>query len=465
MKSTSEISCIKLSEMTHGGKKCSRSSQQPLSPSRFLVISRDLAINYCYFPCSLPQSMSSRYRVDYALKEHRRDEFIQWIKALLATPFVLSCVNAEVSATPEIEEVINNDAFKRYVQVFKDIERLVIDHMESKDGNSRLSKLVPSIGIFFTNLPLADAFSIIDKRRSISKRRLVAPSFNDIRIILNTAQIIELAAGFLKLITFDGDITLYDDGKNFDPKSPILKHIITLLSKDIIIGIVTAAGYTEAGKYYERLGGLIDGIANSEELTTKQKENLVIMGGEANFMFKYDNEVGGLTVEDESSWILPDMNKWNGSDITAVLDFAEIHLQHIVERLALPAFVLRKERAVGLVPKKPLIREQLEEAVLRIDNLLRNFQPASNLKWCAFNGGSDVWVDIGDKSLGVQVLQQFCGRKRGMSISAQNTLHVGDQFSSVGSNDYASRTAATTAWIDSPKETCSLLEDLVSFLV
>lgn len=409
--------------------------------------------------------MSSRYRVDYALKEHRRDEFIEWVKALLATPFVLSCVNTEVSTTKETEETINKDAFQRYVEVFKDIERLIIDHMESKGRNSRLCRLVPSIGTFFTNLPLANAFTIVDKRRSISKRRLVAPSFNDIRIILNTAQIIELSTGLLKLITFDGDITLYDDGKNFDPESPILEHMITLLSKDIIIGVVTAAGYTEASQYYERLGGLIDGITNSEKLTVNQKENLLIMGGEASFLFRYDNEIGGLKFEDENAWILPDMNKWDIADINAVLNFAELHLQNIIERLSLPAFVLRKQRAVGIVPKEPLIREQLEEAVLRIDNELRNYPPANNLKWCAFNGGQDVWVDIGDKSLGVQVLQQFCGRRRGVTISARNTLHVGDQFSSVGSNDYASRTAATTAWIDSPRETCLLLQDLVSFLV
>ncbi|KAI7603627.1 hypothetical protein KC319_g22066, partial [Hortaea werneckii] len=33
--------------------------------------------------------MTTRYRVEYALKTHRRDQFIEWIKGLLAVPFVL----------------------------------------------------------------------------------------------------------------------------------------------------------------------------------------------------------------------------------------------------------------------------------------------------------------------------------------------------------------------------------------
>jgi IMP and pyridine-specific 5'-nucleotidase len=41
------------------------------------------------------------------------------------------------------------------------------------------------------------------------------------------------------------------------------------------IGIVTAAGYTEAERYYGRLHGLLE---TSTVLTPLQKENLVVMG-------------------------------------------------------------------------------------------------------------------------------------------------------------------------------------------
>jgi IMP and pyridine-specific 5'-nucleotidase len=92
---------------------------------------------------------------------------------------------------------------------------------------SKLKLLVPSIGNFFTRLPLAEAFKYQDSLRFISSRRFVPPSFNDIRLILNTAQIMGVAAaGALDLATFDGDVTLYDDGKSLEPDNPVITRII-----------------------------------------------------------------------------------------------------------------------------------------------------------------------------------------------------------------------------------------------
>lgn len=92
---------------------------------------------------------------------------------------------------------------------------------------SKLKLLVPSIGNFFTRLPLADAFRYQDSKRFISSRRFVPPSFNDIRLVLNTAQIMGVAAaGPLDLATFDGDVTLYDDGKSLEPDNPVITRII-----------------------------------------------------------------------------------------------------------------------------------------------------------------------------------------------------------------------------------------------
>ena len=50
------------------------------------------------------------------------------------------------------------------------------------------------------------------------------------------------------------------------------------MSRDTKIGIVTAAGYTEAERYYGRLHGLLEAIRASDVLTSAQKQNLVIMG-------------------------------------------------------------------------------------------------------------------------------------------------------------------------------------------
>ena len=76
---------------------------------------------------------------------------------------------------------------------------------------SKLRLLVPSIGSFFTRLPLEAAFKFQDRRRHISSRRFVPPSFNDVRLVLNTAQLMAVTTyGHLRLATFDGDVTLYD---------------------------------------------------------------------------------------------------------------------------------------------------------------------------------------------------------------------------------------------------------------
>lgn len=73
----------------------------------------------------------------------------------------------------------------------------------------------------------------------------------------------------------------------------------------------------------------------------------------------------------------------------------------------------------------------------------------------AFQGGNDVFVDIGDKFWGVVACQRYFG-----GIEGGKSLHVGDQFLSAGANDFKARTACTTAWIASPAETVQLLDEL-----
>ena len=50
------------------------------------------------------------------------------------------------------------------------------------------------------------------------------------------------------------------------------------MSHNVKIGIVTAAGYTEAERYYDRLHGLLEAIKETTILNPRQKENIVIMG-------------------------------------------------------------------------------------------------------------------------------------------------------------------------------------------
>lgn len=429
--------------------------------------------------------MTTRYRVEYALKTHRRDQFIEWIKGLLAVPFVLHSQPTGVfekcsNSVPKMAE----EAGRRYAEIMQDVEKMIDDHINHQrvglQGQSKLKLLVPSVGIFFTRLPLADAFRCQDKKRLISSRRFVPPSFNDIRLILNSAQLMGVtAAGHLELATFDGDLTLYDDGKSLEPSNPVIERLIYLMSQNTKIGIVTAAGYTEAERYYQRLHGLLESVKASDILTTDQKKNLIVMGGESNFLFRFSLDSPFLlSYVPRRTWILPEMLNWTQAAITSLLDIAELSFQDCVANLSLRASILRKERAVGIIPSDPgykFPRESLEETVLIVQKTLEMSEVGKILPFCAFNGGNDVFVDIGDKSWGVLVCQEYFGSQaeteesKGMGhenrkIQSEATLHVGDQFLSAGSNDFKARAVGTTAWIANPAETIELLDELRDFI-
>lgn len=258
------------------------------------------------------------------------------------------------------------------------------------EQNSKLKLLVPAVSKFFTPLLLHDAFVYQDMRRLISHRRFVAPSFNDVRLILNTAQVMSLVrAGPLDLITFDGDVTLYDDGQSLVPENQVIPRIMGLLRKGTRVGIVTAAGYTEGSRYYERLHGLLNAIRASE-MPSNFKQNLIVMGGESSYLFKYaEEEKHLLQWVPRRDWVLEEMRTWTEEDVSLLLDVAETALRECVKNMRLQALVIRKERAVGIVPATPgarFAREQLEETVLVTQKILEMSDVGRRLPFCAFNG-------------------------------------------------------------------------------
>ena len=144
------------------------------------------------------------------------------------------------------------------------------------------------------------------------------------------------------------------------------------------------------------------------------------------------------------------------------------------KRLNLPPEVpiIRKKRAVGIVPgirfdvtlqknvPVKLSREQLEEMVLTLQSTLENYPPSRRIQFSCFDGGSDVWCDIGGKNLGIECLQRFYDPLN--PIPPGQTLHVGDQFAPMGSaNDFKARLAGCTLWIASPEETVDVLRRLI----
>jgi IMP and pyridine-specific 5'-nucleotidase len=243
----------------------------------------------------------------------------------------------------------------------------VAHQLAGTHNRSKLKLLVPSVANFFTPLALHDAFIWQDQRRFISYRRFVPPSFNDVRLILNTAQVMSLVRnGPLDLVTFDGDVTLYDDGESLTPDNPVIPRILRLMRTGSKVGIVTAAGYTEARRYYERLHGLLDAIYTSD-LPAAYKQNLVIIGGESNYCFKFAGDSPDmLSLVPRQEWLLKEMVLWEEADVTALLDVAEASLRETVKNMRMEATIVRKERAVGIVPKPShkFSRETLEETVL-----------------------------------------------------------------------------------------------------
>ena len=212
-------------------------------------------------------------------------------------------------------------------------------------------------------------------------------------MILNTAQILSLIrTGPLELVTFDGDVTLYQDGASLTADNPVIERIIRLLSQGIRVGIVTAAGYTDASKYYARLCGLLEAVKSAIEEGLLSEPILVVLGGESNYLFTFDASAKNLLrFIPRETWMLDDMKRWTEPDVNALLDVAEGALQECIDTLGLSAEILRKERAVGIIPStrpdsRRFTREQLEETVLVTQQIVEMSPVARNIPFCAFNG-------------------------------------------------------------------------------
>jgi hypothetical protein len=87
-----------------------------------------------------------------------------------------------------------------------------------------------------------------------------------------------------KMITFDGDQTLYSDGSNFDSNPSLASYLCQLLRHGVIVAVVTAAGYEyNVEKYEFRLSGLLN-YFKAKNLTAEQCERFLLFGGECNYL-------------------------------------------------------------------------------------------------------------------------------------------------------------------------------------
>ena len=115
------------------------------------------------------------------------------------------------------------------------------------------------------------------------------------------------------------------------------------------------------------------------------------MGGESNFLFRFDSTSEcRLAYVPRSEWLLEEMKAWHDEDIKELLDLAESALRTCATNLNLPAAILRKDRAVGVYPVNGvrINIELLEETVLAVQNAVERSEVGARLPFCAFNGMS-----------------------------------------------------------------------------
>ena len=339
-------------------------------------------------------------------------------------------------------------------EAFAKVEKWVDEHRASPHG-SALSRLVPGMGSFLTPLPLTRALREYDAFSGLSRRRYVLPNFAEVRHVLNIAQVHALSdqrngcAG-CRLVTFDADGTLYEDGKHFEADNKMISLLISLMERGVDVAIVTAAGYDEAARFEDRLAALLAAFKELQlpEETTKRFH---MMGGECNYLLKVTTDYG-LDFVPIEEWQTRDMLAWREESMQELLDGAQACLERGAARLGMQVQLIRKARAVGVVPCSPTLYESLEELALSVRFELEG--AGLEVPFCAFNGGNDVFVDVGNKAIGLRALQSYLGVEEG------GTLHVGDRFTVTG-NDAQVRGFCSILWVANPDETAFYVKILV----
>ncbi|GBF91062.1 hypothetical protein Rsub_03918 [Raphidocelis subcapitata] len=330
------------------------------------------------------------------------------------------------------------------------MERWIAEHRQDP-RRSRLKRIVPTIGTFFTPLKLVEAFHEYDAFFHLSRRRYIPPNFAELRHCLNIAQV-HASADTLRLITFDADGTLYADGAHIEQDSEMIRLFVSLMRMGVQVAIVTAAGYpNDASKFEGRIGGLLSAFRRLR-LPPEVAGRFHLMGGECNYLLRVDPQSYRLEFVPDEEWQTPQMRAWGEEDIRTTLDEAQRLLTEGAARLMLPVAVIRKPRSVGVVPTGPTIYEVLEDLAITVKSNLD-----SNLPFCAFNGGNDVFVDIGNKSVGLDALMAYLGARSG------EVMHVGDRFTDSG-NDAATRGVSNICWVAGPEETAFFIRHLLADL-
>lgn len=158
-------------------------------------------------------------------------------------------------------ETSGGDTFSHFEMLIEEHRRL---EAEGSKRPSRLKQLVPTVGTFHTRLPLRLAFEAYNEKHCLTKRKHIQISFNELRHIMNLAQVMAMRKATEptdvskegdepstavkgaettgveefngpKMITFDGDQTLYSDGSNFDSNPRLANYLYELLHSGVTV--------------------------------------------------------------------------------------------------------------------------------------------------------------------------------------------------------------------------------------
>lgn len=345
--------------------------------------------------------------------------------------------------------------------------------MHHRPDDSVLKSLLPSMSKQFLPIDYIRAFKEYDVIERLSMRRFVPPSFRETRTIINHATIHSMAT-HLKLLTLDADCTIYSDGGTLAPGDQIIHSLVKIMRMGINVAIVTAASYPgEPWKYEQRLAGLLSSLAFAVNAGAPKEiaDRFWVMGGQCNYLLKcridvsksHPNAIYGearVFLEEVPSelWKPHRGERWCEKAVKDMLDTAEKTLRETSEKFNLDVLIIRKERATGLIARNATTHvkyEILEEVALCVQEAIQ--ESGSTVPYCAFNGGHDVFVDVGHKALGIRALQGMLG------VEPHETAHAGDRFTATG-NDLRAREVALTLWVANPSETEDLLELLLEDL-
>lgn len=380
---------------------------------------------------------------------------------------------------------------------FVEMDRLIREYRASSPSSNVpelcvLAPLLSRYGAFFTDLPLEKAFRWYNKRHRLAKRRHVGPSDDELRQVFNVAQLMAMSRDVpLRLASFDGDETLYDNRQKLESDSPIVEELLRLMDRGVVVSLTTAVGGRNPEMFEERLEGLLNALATAaaneppeSEIEEEEEEeddefsppseadmpdlhassppvpldpfrgDLFVVGGQCNFLFRLSRGKGEgddvrLVSVPDAEWKTEEMLAWDETASTDMLKYAESALRDVSATFRLPIRVVNKEAAVGALycggdDDDPSVQLYLDELALEVRERLnrKNFPVPFN----CFNGGLDVFVDVGSKQHGLSALQGL------LRVPPESTIHFGDQFTMTG-NDLLARRVSPTCWIQGPKDT------------